>query len=189
MALLVEARYDKREILQAYLNEIYLGQRGATAIHGVGEAAHVYFGKSGRELSVAESALLAAIIQSPNGLSPYRDAERAVQRRNLVLDLMHRQERIDAKTHRRAREEPLELAAVTPDPGDARYFLDLLQRQLAAVYDQEVLSSEGMRIYTTLDWQGAAAGCLDAAQGPRAAREDLSEAALGRSPRTRSRAA
>jgi penicillin-binding protein 1B len=153
MALLVEARYDKREILQAYLNEIYLGQRGATAVHGVGEAARVYFGKSGRELSVAESALLAAIIQSPNGLSPHRDAERAVQRRNLVLDLMHRQERIDAKTHRRAREEPLELAAVTPDPGDARYFLDLLRRQLAAVYDQEVLSSEGMRIYTTLDWR------------------------------------
>jgi penicillin-binding protein 1B len=153
MALLVEARYDKREILQAYLNEIYLGQRGPTAIHGVGEAAHVYFGKSGRELSVAESALLAAIIQSPNGLSPYRDAERASQRRNLVLDLMYRQERIDAKTHRRAREEPLELAAVTPDPGDARYFLDLLRRQLAAVYDQEVLSSEGMRIYTTLDWR------------------------------------
>jgi hypothetical protein len=76
MALLVELRYDKREILQAYLNEIYLGQRGATAVHGVGEAARLYFGKRCRDLSVAESALLAAIIQSPNGISPYRDPAR-----------------------------------------------------------------------------------------------------------------
>ena len=73
MALVVEARYDKHEILEAYLNEIYLGQRGPTAIHGVGEAAHVFFGKSARELGVAESALIAAVIQSPNGLSPYRE--------------------------------------------------------------------------------------------------------------------
>ena len=78
MALVVEARYDKHEILEAYLNEIYLGQRGPTAIHGVGEAAHVFFGKSARELGVAESALLAAVIHSPNGLSPYREPERAI---------------------------------------------------------------------------------------------------------------
>jgi len=77
MALLVELRYDKRAILTAYLNEIYLGQRGSTAIHGVGEAARLYFGKKASDLSVAESALLAAIIQSPNSLSPYRDPERA----------------------------------------------------------------------------------------------------------------
>jgi penicillin-binding protein 1B len=151
MALLVEARYDKRAILQAYLNEIYLGQRGATAVHGVGEAARVYFGKSERELGVAESALLAAIIQSPNGLSPYRDPERAKQRRDLVLDLMARQGRLDQATLIEAKAEPLQLAAVTPDPGDARYFLDLLRRQLSAVYDEAVLTSEGLRIYSTLD--------------------------------------
>jgi penicillin-binding protein 1B len=151
MALLVEVRYDKQEILQAYLNEIYLGQRGATAIHGVGEAARVYFGKTGRALSVAESALLAAIIQSPNGLSPYRDAQRALERRNLVLDLMHRQERLADATWQTARAQPLQLATVTPDPGDARYFLDLLWRQLSAVYESEVLTSDGLRVYSTLD--------------------------------------
>jgi len=151
MALIVEARYDKAEILRAYLNEIYLGQRGATAIHGVGEAAHVYFGKPARELHVSESALLAAIIQSPNGLSPYREPERAVQRRNLVLDLMQRQGRLDTARWREARAAPLELAAVTPDPNDARYFLDLLRRQLSAVYEPEVLTSEGLRLYSTLD--------------------------------------
>jgi penicillin-binding protein 1B len=151
MALLVEARYDKREILQAYLNEIYFGQRGATAVHGVGEASRLYFGKTAANLGVAESALLAAIIQSPNGKSPYRDPERAVERRNLVLELMHRQGRISEAALQRARQEPLRLAAVTPDSGDARYFLDLLQRQLASSYSSEVLETEGLRIYSTLD--------------------------------------
>jgi penicillin-binding protein 1B len=151
MALLVESRYDKDEILQAYLNEIYLGQRGSTAIHGMGEAARVYYGKSWRELSVAESALLAAIIQSPNGRSPYRDPERAVERRNLVLDLMHNQGRIDDKDWEEARDQPLQLATVTPDPGDARYFLDLLRRQLISAYPADSLSTEGLRIYSTLD--------------------------------------
>jgi penicillin-binding protein 1B len=151
MALIVEARYDKQQILQAYLNEIYLGQRGATAVHGVGEAAHLYFGKSAANLGVAESALLAAIIQSPNGKSPYRDPERAVERRNLVLELMHRQGRLAEAALHAARQEPLRLAAVTPDPGDARYFLDLLQRQLSSAYSGELLQSEGLRIYSTLD--------------------------------------
>ncbi|NIP95872.1 MAG: transglycosylase domain-containing protein, partial [Akkermansiaceae bacterium] len=66
MALIVEARYDKQAILESYLNEIYLGQRGSTAVHGVGEASLHYFGKSARDLSLSESALIAAIIQSPN---------------------------------------------------------------------------------------------------------------------------
>ena len=151
MALVVEARYEKHEILETYLNEIYLGQRGPTAIHGVGEAAHVFFGKSARELDVAESALVAAVIHSPNGLSPYRESERAVRRRNLVLEMMEEQGRIDAETRARAQAEPLRLAAVTPDPGDARYFLDLLRRQLSDVYDASVLERDGLRIYSTLD--------------------------------------
>ena len=151
MALLVEARYDKRQILEAYLNEIYLGQRGATAVHGVGEAARLYFGKSGRDLTVAESALLAAIIQSPNGISPHRDPERAMSRRNLVLQLMRAQGRIEESTYLAARSEPLRVAAITPDSGDVRYFLDRLRRQLSDSYDQQVLTSEGLRIYSTLD--------------------------------------
>jgi penicillin-binding protein 1B len=151
MALIVELRYDKRSILQAYLNEIYLGQRGATAVHGVGEAAHLYFGKASQDLSVAESALIAAIIQSPNGISPYRDPERALARRNLVVDLMRDQGRIGEAARARARAEPLRVASVSPDPGNARYFLDLVRRRLPEVYDQELLSTEGLRIYSTLD--------------------------------------
>ncbi len=151
MAMIVEARYDKHEILETYLNEIYLGQRGPTAIHGVGEAAHVFFGKSARELDIAESALLAAVIHSPNGLSPYREPERALRRRNLVLDMMEEQGRLSREDHVKAKAEPLRLAALTPDPGDARYFLDLLRRQLSDVYDESVLETEGLRIYSTLD--------------------------------------
>ncbi len=151
MAMVVEARYDKHEILEAYLNEIYLGQRGPTAIHGVGEATHVFFGKSARELDVAESALLAAVIHAPNGLSPYREPERALQRRNLVLAMMEDQGRLTPEARAKAQAEPLRLATVTPDPGDARYFLDLLRRQLADVYDAGVLETDGLRIYSTLD--------------------------------------
>jgi penicillin-binding protein 1B len=151
MALLVEAHYDKDAILESYLNEIYLGQRGATAIHGVGEAARLYFGKSAAHLGVEESGLLAAIIQSPNGISPYREPERAIRRRNLVLELMFDQGRIDEAAYRRALDEPLRLATVTPEPGDARYFLDLLRRQLAETYPTEALTIEGLHIYSTLD--------------------------------------
>ncbi len=187
MALLVEARYEKPEILQAYLNEIYLGQRGATAIHGVGEAARVFYGKPVRELSTAESALIAAIIQSPNGLSPYRDADGAVQRRDLVLDLMQRQGRIDEATWKAARAEPLRLADVTADPGDARYFLDLLRRQLSVVYTPEVLTSEGLRIYSTLDRRAQRLGAIALRVGiadlekrfPHLATEDASRSLQG----------
>ena len=163
MAVIVEARYDKAAILESYLNEIYLGQRGATAVHGVGEAAHLYFGKSVSRLSIAEAGLLAAIIQSPNGISPYRDPERALKRRNLVLELMTKQGRIDEAAFAQAREEPLRLSAVTPDPGDARFFLDFLHRQLTQVYTPDQLTEEGLRIYSTLDrrLQQIAARALD----------------------------
>jgi penicillin-binding protein 1B len=151
MALLVEARYSKREILETYLNEIYLGQRGATSVHGVGEAARFYFGKRPKDLSAADSALLAAIIQSPNGISPFRDPERARARRDLVLALMWQQGRLDTDGFERARAEPLRLAPVSIEPREAPYFLDVLRRQLPLLYDAEALTSEGLRIYSTLD--------------------------------------
>jgi penicillin-binding protein 1B len=164
MALIVEARYEKKQILEAYLNEIYLGQRGATAVHGVGEAARLYFGKSAAELSVAESALIAAIIQSPNGISPHRRPEKAVARRDLVLELMREQGRITERTYEEAIAEPLRVATVQSESGEVRYFLDALSQQLPEVYDEGVLTSEGLRIYSTLDprMQRAAARALRA---------------------------
>ncbi|MFT5442350.1 MAG: penicillin-binding protein 1B [Myxococcota bacterium] len=151
MALIVEARYDKRQILQSYLNEIYLGRRGSTSIHGVGEASRFYFGKKVGELVPAESALLAAIIQSPNRLSPHRNPKQATERRNLVLELMRKQGRLELNTFNLARATPLDVATQTKDGGDARYFLDVLRRQLPEVYDRSLLQTEGLRIYSTLD--------------------------------------
>jgi penicillin-binding protein 1B len=162
MALIVEARYPKPEILEAYLNEIYLGQRGATEVHGVGEASQLYFGKSVADLAPEESALLAAIIQSPNRISPHRHAAKATDRRNLVLDLMLEQGYLDADEHRRARRVPLRVVSVAPEENNARYFLDLLRRQLPQAYDAEALSLEGLEIHSTLEpkLQRAAARAL-----------------------------
>lgn len=162
MALLVESRYDKRAILETYLNEIYLGRRGSTAIHGVGEASYFLFGKRAADLTVAEAALVAAIIQSPNRLSPHRHPDEATERRALVLQLMNEQGRIDDETLAAATASPLGVAEIAVEPNDARYFLDLLRRQLPEVYDGDVLEGEGLRIYSTLDLrlQTAAADAL-----------------------------
>src|SRR5262249_53001472 len=102
-------------------------------------------------LSGPEPGQLPANIQSPNGISPYRDPARALRRRNLVLELMMEQGRLDSSTYEQARAEPLRLATVTPEPGDARFFLDFLQRQLTDTYTAEQLTEEGLRIYSTLD--------------------------------------
>ncbi|HEB90183.1 MAG TPA: PBP1A family penicillin-binding protein, partial [Deltaproteobacteria bacterium] len=151
MALIVEARYSKPQILEAYLNEIYMGRRGATAIHGVGEAARFFFGKRVADLSLDESALLAAVIQSPNAMSPHRHPERARRRRDLVIELMEKQGRISREEARRARARDLSLAAISLESGQDRYFLDELARQLPEVYDAKLLATEGLRIYSTLD--------------------------------------
>jgi penicillin-binding protein 1B len=151
MALLVEARYEKEAILEAYLNEIYLGQRGPTGIHGIGEAARYYFGKPASTLDVAESALLAGLIQSPNAISPYRHPDRARARRDLVLDLMRQQGRLGEAEYEAAVAEPLALAPPTVEPRESRYFLDALRRELPSAYDHELLTSGGLTIHSTLD--------------------------------------
>jgi penicillin-binding protein 1B len=151
MALIVEARYTKPQILEAYLNEIYMGRRGSTAIHGVGEASRFFFGKRVADLALDESALLAAVIQSPNSMSPHRHPERARSRRDLVLELMSQQGRVSSQAAERARARKLSLASIALESGQDRYFLDELARQLPEVYDETLLSVEGLRIYSTLD--------------------------------------
>src|SRR6185436_598094 len=94
MAVVLELRYDKPAILEAYLNEIYLGQDGSRAIHGAGAAARYYFGKELRRVSLPEAALLAAMINAPNRNAPNRNPGLARQRRDLVLGLMAEQGRI-----------------------------------------------------------------------------------------------
>ncbi len=151
MSLLVEARYEKPAILEAYLNEIYLGQSGPTSIHGVGEASLFYFGKPVRSLRLEDAALLAGLISSPGDHSPFAHPDESLARRNLVLQLMLEQGRIDAAAHASARAAPLSIATRTTEPRETRYFLDALRTQLPDLYDDAALEGEGLRIYSTLD--------------------------------------
>lgn len=145
MAVALEARYDKRTILEAYLNEIYLGQDRGTAIHGVGAASRYYFGKQIGRITLAESALLAGMIQAPNRYTPVRRERLARQRRNLVLALMLEQERASRKAVEQAVRARLNTRASPPGGLDARHFRDAVLGGLGR------LPARGATIYTTLD--------------------------------------
>jgi penicillin-binding protein 1B len=151
MALIVERRFSKQEILENYVNEIYLGQRGAQGIYGVWEAARFYFAKEPRELSVAEMAMLAGMIKAPNRYSPFRDSERARRRRDYALGLMLREGDVTAAEHAAAVAEPLRAAPAAAETKDAPYFVDFVRQELAHGYPADVLTTEGLRIYTALD--------------------------------------
>src|SRR5438132_6210866 len=102
MAVLLEARYSKQQILEAYLNEIYLGQNGAVQIVGVEQASQVYFGKHVTYLTLPEAATLAGIVRSPNVLSPLSHPDRAKVRRDTVLGLMRDQKKISEEDYQKA---------------------------------------------------------------------------------------
>ncbi|HEX6265528.1 MAG TPA: penicillin-binding protein 1B [Burkholderiales bacterium] len=154
MAVLLELHYDKNEILETYLNEIYLGQDRDRAIHGIGLAAQFYFGKQVQHLTLAESALLVGMVKGPAYYDPHRHAQRAVERRNLVLRETKELGSITMAQYAAARGSPLN---VSPKPamGTSPYpaFLQLVHRQLRRDYDEADLRSEGLHIFTTLDPQ------------------------------------
>ena len=151
MAVLLEARYSKKEILEAYLNEIYLGQNGAVQIIGVEQASQVYFGKHVTYLSLQEAATLAGMIRSPNVLSPLKYPERAKPRRDTVLGLMRDQKLIDDATYEQAVVTPLAVARFPKTSRSAPFFVDLVMKQLRETYPETQLKTEGLRIFTTLD--------------------------------------
>jgi len=147
----LEHRFTKKQIFEMYANEINLGQRGSFAINGFGEAAQAYFDKDVRQLDLAECALLAGIIQSPNRLSPFRHADRALERRNLVLDQMVETGAITHDQAERAKEEGLHLSEQSVDASEAPYFVDLVHDQLLQKLGDRDFNREGLRIYTSLD--------------------------------------
>ncbi|CBL45413.1 Penicillin-binding protein [gamma proteobacterium HdN1] len=152
MALLLERHATKDEILEAYLNEVYLGQAGKRAIHGVGLASLFYFGQPLAELRLDQMAFLVGTIRGPSYYDPRRNPERAIARRNQVLILMAEQGVISAEESKEAMARPL---SVSPKPmyEDNRYpaFMHFVQRNLKKEYNDEDLRSEGLRIFTTLD--------------------------------------
>jgi penicillin-binding protein 1B len=153
MAMLAERRYGKDEILENYLNEIYLGQNGVQGIFGVWEASQFYFARQPQELSLGDVALLAGLIRAPNALSPFRRPERARARRDTVLRLLLDSGDISRSEYDAAVNEPLQLAAAHAGGNAAPYFVDYLREDLSHNYPREVLTSEGLGIFTTLDVQ------------------------------------
>ncbi|MCF6283122.1 MAG: penicillin-binding protein 1B [Candidatus Polarisedimenticolaceae bacterium] len=152
MALMVDAHYSKEEILEAYSNEIYLGQDGGRAIHGFGLASQFYFNRPLAELDLTRIAMLVGMIRGPSYYDPRRDSRRATKRRNLVIDVMLKQGLINRQQADAATRSKLAVE-VGSNRANKRYpaFIDLVRRQLLRDYREEDLNSEGLRIYTTLD--------------------------------------
>ena len=152
ISIILEHRFTKKQIFAMYANEIPLGQRGSFSIDGFGEASQAYFGKDVRQLDLSECALLAGLIQSPNCLNPFRHPERAIERRNLVLDTMVEtgaitKEQAEAAKGRAAASG----AAASVDESEAPYFVDLVHDQLTQKFGDRDFNREGLRIYTSLD--------------------------------------
>lgn len=152
MAVLLELHYSKEEILQAYLNEVYLGQAGRRSIHGFGLASRFYFGKAVGELSTAEIATLVGLVKGASFYNPRRNPERAKERRDLVLALMAAEGVISDDERIRAQAEPL-VTADAQRAGQREYpaFLALAKRQLQQDYRLQDLQNEGLLVFTTLD--------------------------------------
>ena len=152
MAFILESRFEKADIMNAYINEIYLGQDGRRAVHGFGLASQFYYGKPLSELSLHEVALMVAIVRGPSYYDPRRHAERALERRNLVLKVLAEQGVVTAADAERASKRPL---GITDNAGrSANYFpafLDLVRRQLREDYPEDELTEAGLTVFSTLD--------------------------------------
>lgn len=150
MSLVLERRASKDEILELYLNDVYLGQRGSFAIHGVAEAARLFFGKDVANLSVAEAAVIAGVIQSPASRSPFSNPKRAIERRDVVLRAMAEEEYISEEAARRAIREPMQVVARSVD-NEAPYFVDMVSDQVADLFPGITAQTGRVDVFTTLD--------------------------------------
>jgi penicillin-binding protein 1B len=147
----LENRFNKQQIFEMYANEMNLGHRGSYEINGVGEAAQAFFGKNLSQLDLAQCATLAGLLQNPSYRNPYRHPERAMERRNIVLDSMVETGAITASEAAKAKAEPLQLAPPNIDASEAPYFVDLVHDQLVQRIGDQDLSHQSLRIYTSLD--------------------------------------
>ena len=150
MAMALDAHFTKADLMNAYINEIFLGQDGDRAIHGFGLASQFYFGKPLAELDLPEVALLVAIVRGPSYYDPRRHAERARLRRDLVLKVMAEQGIVKAEDARAAARRPL---GVTGRPAGAYYpaYLDFVRRTLRRDYREQDLTEAGLKVYTSLE--------------------------------------
>jgi penicillin-binding protein 1B len=150
MAIILETKATKDEILELYLNDVYLGHRGSFALHGVAEASRMYFGKDVTNLTLAEAALIAGVIQSPYNHSPFTSLDRARDRRNVVLRAMADSGYLSADAAARASEEGITVVARALD-NEAPYFVDYMRQALDEAVPGVTARSTSLDIYTTLD--------------------------------------
>ena len=150
MSLVLERRASKDEILELYLNDVYLGQRGSFAIHGVAEASRLFFGKDVANLTVGEAALIAGVIQNPGLHSPFVNPKNAVERRNVVLRAMADEEYITEPVAERASREPLQVSARSVD-NEAPYFVDMVGQEIADAFPGLTAQENSVDVHTTLD--------------------------------------
>lgn len=148
-AVVLETKYRKQDILESYLNEIYLGQAGFVSIYGVGEAAHRYFGKSLSELTTGEIAMIVGLIKGPNTYAPTKHPMLAQQRRDIVLRLLREQGRLTEEEWKAAVNQPVHVAPPDDVLADAPYFVDTVLRQVEDAIGTPL--PEGLRIDSTLD--------------------------------------
>ncbi|MEW8192827.1 MAG: penicillin-binding protein 1B [Candidatus Thiodiazotropha sp.] len=151
MALILDLRYGKDEILGAYANEIYLGQQGGKAIHGFALASRFYFNRPLHELDLPRLALLVTLVRGPSAYDPRRHPEQAKKRRKLILQLMADQGVISQRQAESAGDRPLGVEQGSLHSSGSPAFMDLVKRQLRRDYKEEDLNAGGMRIFSTLD--------------------------------------
>jgi len=189
LALLLEARFSKEQILERYLNEVYLGQIGNLEVHGVAEGAKHFFGKRLRELNLAEIALMAGLIRGPGYYSPYRFRDRALERQRLVLRKMVETGQIAEGEAEEALKLPIRLAPPQMTANKAPYFADFVKaeliRKLKERMTEQEITQAGFRVYTTLDpilnssaQRAVAAGITDLEKRFKIASPDRLEGAL-----------
>ncbi|MBA8884599.1 penicillin-binding protein 1B [Dokdonella fugitiva] len=181
LSLIIEARYDKKRILEAYVNEVFLGQQGAQAVHGFAAASEFYFGRDLRSLGAADIALLVGMVQGPSLYDPRRNPERALGRRNVVLGVFRDTGLLDDAAYAAASRQPIGTAANATLPRD-RYpaFLELVRRQIREGFPDAELNSAGLSIHTTLapSVQALGEAAIDKALAGLGKRGDAVEAAL-----------
>ncbi len=151
MSVLLEWHYSKEQILEAYFNEVFLGQDGSRAIHGMGMAARFYFNRPLENLKLPQLALLVGLIRGPSVYNPRLHPQTALDRRNMVLDVMVREEKISADEALLAKNTPLNVNKKASEKFPYPAFIELVRHQLHKDYREEDLHSEGLQIFTTLN--------------------------------------
>ncbi|MGH7856411.1 MAG: PBP1A family penicillin-binding protein, partial [Candidatus Binatia bacterium] len=181
LALMLEVHLSKDEILELYLNNVYLGRSGSVGIYGISQAARAFFGKAPRDLTIGEAATIAGVIQSPNTYSPLRHADRARARRDDVLALMAAHRWIDERQLAAARSEAMKVRHGLPLPLEAPFFVDEVLRRIRRMgYDPETV--RGLSVYTTADLEAQHAAERVLAQKLEALEKQVPRLRRGKAP-------